>query len=58
MAEAKIGQIICKGGRHTKCVHKRNTLVSEGGLNIVTCGIGADKVQCSKAGKALTAEVI
>ena len=58
MSVAKEGQIICTAGRGTRCAHKRGALILDGEVHVLICALGADKVLCSKAGKALKTEVI
>ena len=50
MSEAVEGDIICRSGRGTKCVHKRNTFFLGGMVQGMTCAIKATKKVCSKAG--------
>ena len=50
MSEAVTGDIICKAGRGTKCVHKRNSLFLGGQIQGMTCAIKANWKVCSKVG--------
>ena len=50
MSEAVKGDIICRAGRGTKCVHKRNSLFLGGQVQGMTCAIKADDKVCNKAG--------
>ena len=50
MSEAQSGDVICRAGRGTKCVHKRNAFFLGGMVQGMTCAIKATTKVCNKAG--------